>query len=150
MNKFYYLEDMTQEDLNNLALERNTLQQENQQLKERITYLENSNNRREETIISLRNEQQLDLYKEVIEEVRKKCKEPKKEMDYTVWVKLRHFSRTLEEFIERDIDACFHPMVTSAYKSQIKNSIKELCETIKYKLIFKEDIKDILDKVKGE
>ena len=30
------------------------------QLKERITYLENSNNRREETIISLRNEQQLD------------------------------------------------------------------------------------------
>ena len=36
MHKFYYLEDMTQEDLNNLALERNTLQQENKQLKEVI------------------------------------------------------------------------------------------------------------------
>lgn len=47
------------------------LYKENKQLKERITYLENSNNRREETIINLRNEQQLDKYKEVIEEVRK-------------------------------------------------------------------------------
>ena len=46
------------------------LQQENEQLKERITYLENSNNRREETIINLRHEQQLDKYKEVIEDVR--------------------------------------------------------------------------------
>ena len=45
------------------------------QLKERITYLENSNNRREETIISLRHEQQLDLYKEVIEEVRECIKD---------------------------------------------------------------------------
>lgn len=34
MNKFYYLKDMTQEDLNQLALERNTLQQENQKYKE--------------------------------------------------------------------------------------------------------------------
>lgn len=48
----------------------NKLQKENNQLKERNTYLENSNNRREETIISLRHEQQLDKYKEVIEEVK--------------------------------------------------------------------------------
>lgn len=34
--KLYILEEMTQEDLNNLALERNTLQQENTQLKEDI------------------------------------------------------------------------------------------------------------------
>lgn len=47
------------------------LQKENKQLKERNTYLENSNNRREETIISLRHEQELDKYKEVIEEVNK-------------------------------------------------------------------------------
>lgn len=40
-------------------------------LKERIEYLERSNNRREETIIDLRGEQQLDLYKNVIEEVKK-------------------------------------------------------------------------------
>lgn len=33
MSKFYYLEDMTQEELNNLALERNNLEKENQQLK---------------------------------------------------------------------------------------------------------------------
>ena len=33
MSKFYYLEDMTQEDINKLALERNNLKQENQQLK---------------------------------------------------------------------------------------------------------------------
>ena len=33
MNKFYYLEDMTQKELNNLALERNNLRKENQQLK---------------------------------------------------------------------------------------------------------------------
>ena len=39
------------------------------QLKERVAYLERSNNRREDTIIGLRNEQQLDLYKEVIAEV---------------------------------------------------------------------------------
>lgn len=52
----------------NTTVER--VQQENKQLKERITYLENSNNRREETIISLRNEQQLDKYKEVIEKVK--------------------------------------------------------------------------------
>ena len=41
MYKFYYLEDMTQEDLNNLALERNTLQQENKQLKDKINTYEN-------------------------------------------------------------------------------------------------------------
>ena len=50
--------------------ENEKLQQENKQLKERVTYLENSNNRREETIMNLRHEQQLDKYKEVIEEVR--------------------------------------------------------------------------------
>ena len=33
MNKFYYLENMTQEELNKLALERNNLEKENQQLK---------------------------------------------------------------------------------------------------------------------
>ena len=40
--------------------EMNNWKEEAQQLKERVTYLENSNNRREETIISLRNEQQLE------------------------------------------------------------------------------------------
>ena len=47
MHKFYFLEDMTQEDLNNLALERNNLQIENEQLKEQLkdenTYCEEAN-----------------------------------------------------------------------------------------------------------
>ena len=48
------------------------LQQENQQQKERIAYLERSNNRREETITSTNDElieveHQLDLYKSVID-----------------------------------------------------------------------------------
>ena len=85
--------------------------------------------------------------KEVIEEVREKCKEPRKEMDYTIWLKLRHYIDTLEEF-GNDIEHCLHPIITTAYKSSIKNAIKELCEIIKYKLVFKEDIKDILDKAK--
>ena len=34
--KFYILEEMTQEDLNNLALERNTLAKENARLKDKI------------------------------------------------------------------------------------------------------------------
>ena len=46
------------------------LSKENQQSKERIEYLERSNNRKEETIIDLRTEQQLDLYKSVLDEIR--------------------------------------------------------------------------------
>ena len=39
------------------------LQQEKQQLKERVAYLERSNDRKEETIIDLRMEQELDYIK---------------------------------------------------------------------------------------
>ena len=37
--KLYVLEEMTQEDLNNLALERNTLAEENKMLKQQLNYL---------------------------------------------------------------------------------------------------------------
>lgn len=37
--KLYVLEEMTQEDLNNLALERNTLAEENKMLKQQLDYL---------------------------------------------------------------------------------------------------------------
>ena len=37
--KLYVLEEMTQEDLNNLALERNTLAEENKMLKQQLKYL---------------------------------------------------------------------------------------------------------------
>jgi hypothetical protein len=36
MNKVYYLKDITQNELNRLALERNMLQQENEELKNKI------------------------------------------------------------------------------------------------------------------
>lgn len=39
MNKFYYLEDMTQEELNKLALERNVLQSNWNNLKEWLEIL---------------------------------------------------------------------------------------------------------------
>ena len=71
------------------------LSEENKQLKERITYLENSNNRREETIISLRHEQQLDKYKEVIEEVREyinnntELEHDGDDYGYTEWVNIK-------------------------------------------------------------
>lgn len=37
--KLYVLEEMTQEDLNNLALERNSLAEENKTLKQQLDYL---------------------------------------------------------------------------------------------------------------
>lgn len=66
------LEKLTQEnqDLENLyILARDNLSKsllENADLKERISYLERSNDRKEETIIELRKEQELDLYEDVI------------------------------------------------------------------------------------
>lgn len=54
-------------------------QQENQRLKERVAYLERSNDRKEETIINLRMEQELDLYKSVLNEVREYIKNNTKE-----------------------------------------------------------------------
>lgn len=88
-------------------------------------------------------EQENQQLKDIIEKVREKCKEPKKEMDYTIWLKLRHYTDVLEGF-EKDIEHCLHPIITSAYKCSVKNAIKELCQIIKYKLVYKEDIKEIL------
>ena len=51
------------------------LTQENNDMKERIGYLERSNNRKEETIIDLRMEQELDKYKSVIDKAIKLIKE---------------------------------------------------------------------------
>lgn len=67
------VEKLTQEnnDLeNSYILARDNLSKsllENADLKERIGYLERSNNRKEETIIELRMEQELDKYKDIID-----------------------------------------------------------------------------------
>ena len=66
--KFYDLEHLTQEDLNKLALERNTLHQENQQLKiDYELYKDNCVYRNYEVEIRDNTIKQL---KEIIEEVR--------------------------------------------------------------------------------
>lgn len=68
--KIYTINDKEMQKINRKLKERFTLKQENQQLKERVAYLERSCERKEETILNLRHEQQLDKYKEVIEKVR--------------------------------------------------------------------------------
>ena len=74
--KFYDLEHLTQEDLNKLALERNTLHQENKQLKEELQKADSITQScifegKEESTINFREcLNKLELYKEVIEEVR--------------------------------------------------------------------------------
>lgn len=80
----------------------------------------------------------------IVEKIREKCKEPRKEMDFTVWVKLREEIITLEKFAE-DINYHVHSNITVAYKCDIKNSINVLCDSVKHKLVYKEDIKDILN-----
>ena len=71
------VEKLTQEnnDLENLyILARDNLSKallENADLKERVGYLERSNNRKEETIIELRMEQELDKYKDIIDKALK-------------------------------------------------------------------------------
>ena len=83
--KHLLLENQMQQDviisykITNLdqAVDIQQLEQENKQLKERVAYLERSCERKEETILNLRHEQQLDKYKDVIEEVREVAQELK-------------------------------------------------------------------------
>lgn len=75
------------------------LQQENHRLKERVAYLERSNNRREETIIDLREEQQLDLYKSVTDEVRGKLNEHGKG-EFDLWNKINGALEILDKVKE--------------------------------------------------
>lgn len=55
------------EELNRLLKQREKFKTKHCYLKERVGYLERSNNRKEETIIELRKEQELDKYKSVID-----------------------------------------------------------------------------------
>ena len=74
--KFYDLEHLTQEDLNKLALERNTLHQENKQLKEKINTYENPEDL---TLMFMycdeKAKDKIKQLKEVIEEVREYIEE---------------------------------------------------------------------------
>lgn len=68
------------------------------QLKERVDYLERSNNRREETIINLRHEQQLDKYKEVVEAVNNIIKMKKRTLGYDT---NDSYLRSIEETLDK-------------------------------------------------
>ena len=98
----YYRNETKRNKIEQLEQKNEQLQQENKQLKERITYLENSNNRREETIINLRHEQQLDKYKEVIDEVREFTYKSKVivPMEYAINVGL--FKKKIVEILDKE------------------------------------------------
>lgn len=97
------------------------LQQENQKLKQQLQQRDN-----------------------IINKAREKCKN-KGKMDYDVWLYLSETIKTLEGF-SKHIDYNLHPIITEAYKCEVRNCINELCEVVKYKLIYKDELLEILDK----
>ena len=67
MNKFYILEEMTQEDLNNLALERNTLKKENEKLNHYKLLYQKVKERNDEAIKFVESYMREDYYEEIDE-----------------------------------------------------------------------------------
>ena len=88
--------------------------------------------------------QQLEQRDNIINKTREKCKN-KGKMDYDVWLYLSEIIKTLEGF-SKHIDYNLHPIITEAYKCEVRNCINELCEVVKYKLIYKDELLEILDK----
>ena len=88
--------------------------------------------------------QQLEQRDNIINKAREKCKN-KGKMDYDVWLYLSETIKTLEGF-SKHIDYNLHPIITEAYKCEVRNCINELCEVVKYKLIYKDELLEILDK----
>lgn len=84
-------------------------------------------------------------YKEVIDKIKEKCKQ-KTNYDYDVWVKLSEDWKTLDDFNE-NIKYNLHPIITDAYRCDIKNSINKIIEITKKDVVLKEDILDILKEV---
>lgn len=84
--------------------------------------------------------------KEVIDKIFEKCQSKNKNYDYNVWMKLNDSWNTLSDFAEY-IKYILHPIITDAYRCDIKNSINEIIGTTKYDVVFKEDILDILKEI---
>lgn len=101
------------------------LQKENQQLKE-----------------------QLQQKEDIINKISKKCNKEKGRTDFDIFIQLNEQLKTLEEFTKK-IDYNLHPIITEAYKCDIRNSIEDLCKTLRYDVVYKDSIKEILDN-KGE
>ena len=49
--------------------------------------------------------------------------------------------------VEKSRRYILHPIITDAYRCDIKNSINEIIGTTKYDVVFKEDILDILKEI---
>lgn len=101
------------------------LKQENQQLKE-----------------------QLQEKEDIINKIIKKCNKEKGRTDFDIFINLNEQLKTLENFSKK-IDYNLHPIITEAYKCAIRNSIENLCKTLRYDVVYKDSIKKILDN-KGE
>ena len=91
---------------------------------------------------------QLQQKEDIINKISKKCNKEKGRTDFDIFIQLNEQLKTLEEFTKK-IDYNLHPIITEAYKCDIRNSIEDLCKTLRYDVVYKDSIKEILDN-KGE
>lgn len=123
--KLYVLEEMTQEDLNNLALERNTLAEENKRLKQQLDYLRSG-----EYYNQLRFER--DMLQHVVDH-NEVSKEDKEFIDMTHRntelleenQKLKNNWKSLKKWLKFRIDATTRDISRVLYKSILAN-VKEI------------------------
>lgn len=88
----------------------------------------------------------LEEKQEIINYLNKKCKKEKGRTDFDIFMNLNEQLKTLEHFAEK-IDYNLHPIITNAYKCEIRNCINDLCKTLRYEVVYKDDIKEILSKI---
>lgn len=129
---------------------------EKKELKEQVKYLRRSIERKEETIIDLRNDNTLcskeyvsKLEKEkqeLVDYLNKKCKKEDGRTDFDIFIKLNEQLKTLEDFAKH-IDYNLHPIITEAYKCDVRNSINEVCNVLRHEVVYKDNIKEILSKI---
>ena len=92
--------------------------------------------------------EQLQQKEDIINKAIKKCNKEKGRTDFDIFINLNEQLKTLERFAKK-IDYNLHPIITEAYKCDIRNSIDDLCKTLRYDVVYKDSIKEILDN-KGE
>lgn len=86
--------------------------------------------------------------KEIINKLYKKCKTENASYDFDVWMKLNDSWKTLDDFAKH-IKYNLHPIITDAYRCDIKNSINQIIEITKNDVVLKEDILEILENKGG-
>ena len=121
----YFMSSLYDGSADVISMILDNLQKENQQLKQQLQQRDN-----------------------IINKAKEKCKN-KGKMDYDVWLYLSETIKTLEGF-SKHIDYNLHPIITEAYKCEVRNCINELCEVVKYKLIYKDELLEILNIDKGD